>query len=132
MSAGALSPGSPSTTRKTATPASATMMSIAARRAVPEKSRSPRRTTGFPVASVDESTRHPSAGRDRADDLLRLRGDRRVERGGAGLLRRSLLTRVRDDVGEEAADQVRLVGVVVVLAGDQVRRQQHRVGTRLG
>src|SRR6478736_3920446 len=134
MSLGADSPGSPSMKRKTNTPARASMITRAAAREVPAKSRSPMRTTGFRVASVGAGkvTQVRSLGRDRADDLLRLRGELRVERGRAGLLRRGLLAGVGDDVGEEAADQRRLVRVVVVLAGDQVRREQHRVGAGLG
>src|SRR4051812_14938707 len=134
MLAGAERPGSPSIARKTKTPARASMMISAAVRAIPAKSRSPRRTTGFRVGSVGavSVTRTPSARRDRADDALCLRGQLRLERGGPGLLRRGLLTGVGEDVGQEAVDEGGLVGVVVVLAGQQVRREQHRVGAGLG
>src|SRR4029077_16229214 len=51
---------------------------------------------------------------------------------GAGVVGARLLALGRDDVAEETLHVVGRLRVVVGRAGDQVRRQQQRVGTRLG
>src|SRR6188508_1017064 len=120
-------------TRKTATPARATRMVMEAPNAAPEKTRSPRRCLDdLVLAMVDDTGVSSALRRDGVDDLRGLLLERRGERSGAGVVGARLLALGRDDVAEEPLHVVGGLRVVVGRAGDQVRRQQQRVGTGLG